>query len=369
MTKVNKNINTLDTIEIDSLKLRIPFDQIQIVNSQIIDKIGVYNVETGEELEEPKPRNWYRVEKQNIICQKLYSYKWDIQNITLQKGRAFKYLCVQVNSKVLHEHYFKGISLHTAKLVYKRLMAEKVVSFSLDTFLNAECTDIDFKKDVLNENFRKAITILNDMSKPFKQYGKGANAFMQKDNLGIEWSNRRTASPSNPFLKLYHKGLQCVSHKDMKPYFEEYIKGGKEIVKDRIRIEFTIKNKKHLKAFGVNSQRLVDLLKLNQDKKIEMLEGIVKHHLLPRVTPVIKPKTDLKPTDMMLYVAMSGWSDNSFHNRDMIIKEMTDPIHPASRRSESKRKLENLWDTYIQMRSKAKENEGLTHLFSALCWQ
>ena len=64
MTKVNKNINTLETIEIDSLKLRIPYDQITIVNSLIIDKIGVYNVETGEELEEPTPRNWYRVEKQ-----------------------------------------------------------------------------------------------------------------------------------------------------------------------------------------------------------------------------------------------------------------------------------------------------------------
>jgi hypothetical protein len=368
MTKVYKNIETLETIEIDSLKLRIPYDQITIVNSLIIDKIGVYNVETGEEIEEPKARNWYRVEKQNNISQKLYSYKWDIQQITLEKGRAFKYLCVQVNSKVLHQHYFKGISLDTIKLVYKQLMNEKVVSFSLQTFLNSDCTDIDFKKDIINEHFRTAVTTLNDLSKPFKQYGKGANAFMQKDNLGIEWSNRRTASPSNPYLKLYHKGLQCVMSKDMKPYYNEYLKRGPETIQDRIRIEYTIKNKKHLQKWGVNSQKLIDLLKLDQAKKNEMLEGIVKHHLLPRVAPIIKPETDLKPTDMMLYKSMSGWSDNSLHSRDMIIKEMTIDIHPKQRRSESKKKLENLWDTYIQMRTKAKENESLTHLFSALCW-
>ena len=357
MTKVNKNINTLETIEIDSLKLRIPYDQITIVNSLIIDKIGVYNVDTGEELEEPKPRNWFRVEKQNDFGNKLYSYKWDIQQITLEKGRAFKYLCVQVNSKVLHQHYFKGISLDTIKLVYKQLMNEKVVSFSLKTFLNSDCTDIDFKKDVINQHFRKAVTTLNDMSKPFKQYGKGANAFMKKDNLGIEWSNRRTATPSNPFLKLYHKGLQCVMHKDMKQYYNTYLKKGSDTIQDRIRIEYTIKNKKHLNKFGVNSQKLIDLLKLTQEQKNDMLEQIVKHHLLPRVLPVIKPSTDLKPNDMNNYKAMCYMSDTSLMGRDAIIKFLSEDVNPASRRSENKKRLENLWDTYIQMRTKAKENE------------
>ena len=369
MTKVNKNIKTLDTVEIDSLKLRIPFEEVTIVNSLIVDKIGVYNVETGEELEEPKPRNWYRVEKQNSKGEKLYSYKWDIQNITLQKGRAFKYLCVQVNSKVLHQHYFKGISLDTIKTVYKQLIAEKVVSFSFDAFLNADCTDIDFKKDVINQHFRKAVTVLNEMSKPFKQYGKGANAFMQKDNLGIEWSNRRTASPSNPFLKLYHKGIQCVNHKDMKPYFYEYLRNSGETVQDRIRIEFTLKNKKHLTKWDVQSQKLIDLLRLSQEKKNEMLEGFVKHHLLPRVVEVKKPKTDLKPNEMMLYKAMCYMSELSLMGKDEIIKKLTDDINPKQRRSEARKKLEMLWNTYIQMRVKAKENEDLTHLFSALCWK
>ena len=369
MTNVNKNINTLDTVEIDSLRMRIPFDQVTVLNTDIVDRFGVYNADTGEELEEPKPRNWYRVEKNNKCGDKLYTYKWAIEKVTTEKGRANKYLTIQVNSKVLHQHYFKGISLHTVKTVYKQLMNEKVVKFSLKTFLNAECTDIDFKKDVINEHFRKAITVLNEMSKPFKQYGKGANAFLKKDNLGIEWSNRRTASPTNPFLKLYHKGLQCLKHKEMEAYYNEYLKGGEDVITNRIRIEFTLKNKRHLKNWDIQSQKFIDLLKLSQDKKNEMLEGIVKHHLLPRVVEVKKPSTDLKPNEMIMYKAMCYMSELSLMRRDEIIRKLSCDIHPASRRSESKKKLEMLWDTYIQMRTKAKENESLNHLFSALCWK
>jgi len=71
--------------EVDSLKLRIPFSEISILNSLIVDRIGVYNFETGEELDDPKPRNWYKIEKYNQKGQKLYSYKIDIQEITLDK--------------------------------------------------------------------------------------------------------------------------------------------------------------------------------------------------------------------------------------------------------------------------------------------
>ena len=89
MTNVNKNINTLDTVEIDSLRMRIPFDQVTVLNTDIVDRFGVYNADTGEELEEPKPRNWYRVEKNNKCGDKLYTYKWAIENnIAKEQARA-----------------------------------------------------------------------------------------------------------------------------------------------------------------------------------------------------------------------------------------------------------------------------------------
>jgi hypothetical protein len=118
----------------------------------------------------------------------------------------------------------------------------------------------------------------------------------------------------------------------------------------------------------IEDNRLINVLKLNQEQKNTMLESVVKHHLLPRVEPIIKPKTDLKPNEMMLYKSMCMISDNTMFGKELIINEMTKDVHPKQRRSESRKRLENLWDTYIQMRTKAKENEDLTHLFSALCW-
>ena len=100
-----------------------------------------------------------------------------------------------------------------------------------------------------------------------------------------------------------------------------------------------------------------------------MLEDVVKLHLLPRVVKVQKPSTDLRPNEMMLYKAMCYMSELSLMGRDLIIKKLVEDVNPKSRKSEAKKKLENLWDTYIQMRTKAKENESLTHLFSALCWR
>ena len=154
----------------------------------------------------------------------------------------------------------------------------------------------------------------------------------------------------------------------MKQYYNTYLKNGSDTIQDRIRIEYTIKNKKHLNKFGVNSQKLIDLLKLTQEQKNDMLEQIVKHHLLPRVLPVIKPSTDLKPNDMIHYTAMSMLLDNTMFGKELIINSLVKNINPASRKSESKKRLEDLWNTYIQMRTKAKENESLTDLFSALCW-
>ena len=373
MSKVNKNIETLDTIEIDSLKLRIPFDQVEIIDYKFEDTLHSYWETTGELKESKKPEQ-LKTEKFDEYGNPVYNYKWSIVSQRLEKGRSNKYLRIEINSKALHQHYFKGISKDTVKFLYKQMMSENKVRFSFDALLKANCTDIDFKKDIVCEEFEDATKRLNEMTKPQKKLNKGSERFNKKHNKGIMWSDRNKATPGNPFLKIYDKYLMCVvKSKDakqtaMRHFYNMYLKGGADDIKYRVRIEYTLKDKKHLQKCGIATQTFKDLLFLSQDEKHKVLESIVKIHMLPKVMPIQKPKTDLKPNDMMLYKAMSGWSDNSFHSRDMIIKEMTCDIHPASRRSESKKKIENLWDTYIQMRTKAKKNESMEHLFSALCW-
>jgi len=373
MTKVNKNINTLDTIEIDSLKLRIPFDQVKILDYKLEDTLTSHWESTGE-LNETKKPNQVPTIKEDEFGNHIYSYKWSIVSQTLERGRTNKFLRIGLNTKALHQHYFKGISRDTVKFLYKQLMAEKKVYFSFETFLKADCTDIDFKKDIVCDAFAQSTKRLDEMTKPHRKSSKGAERFNKKWNKGIMWSTRKKATPGNPFFKIYDKHLMCVAKSNdpdqtaMRHFYNQYLKGGLDDVKYRVRIEYNLKDKKHLQKCGIATQTFKDLLFLTQDEKNKVLESIVKTHMLPPIMQTQKPKTDLKPSDMVYYSLMSGWSDNSFYSRDVIIKHATEQIHPASRRSEMKKKLESLWDTYIAMRTKAKENESMNHLFSALCW-
>jgi len=364
--------DSIGKFEVDSLKLRIPFNEITIINSEIVDKIGVYNAESGEVIEEPKPRNWYRIEKKNKRGEKLYSYKLSIENITLEKGRVSKHLCIQLNSKILEKDYFKGLTPGTIEKAYNILMNERIVSFSLEAFLNAESTDIDLKKDIINEHFIPSIEVLYSMSIPYKKAKQGANIFREKDNKGIEWSNRRTATPTNPFLKLYHKGIQCVSSKDMLPFYREYLKPGEmqglEQIEDRVRIEYTLKNKKHLKKYGIVSHRLKDIISISQEKKNDMLKDIISYHLEAREPQSIKPKEGLAPMDMILYSTMSDMVENTIRSKDDIVKKHIEFIEEKNARYRAKKRLNMIFDTYISTRIKAKENESISSLFNALNW-
>lgn len=363
---------SIGKFEVDSLKLRIPFNEVTIINSEIVDKIGIYNAESGEIIEEPKPRNWYRIEKKNKRGEKLYSYKLSIEDIKLDKGRVSKFLCIQLNSKILEKDYLQGLTPGTIEKAYNILINERIVLFSLESFLNAESTDIDFKKDSINKHFVKAIEVLYSMSIPYKKSKQGANIFREKDNRGIEWSNRRTATPTNPFLKLYHKGIQCVSSKDMLPFYNEFLKPGElqglEQIEDRVRIEYTLKNKKHLKKYGIESHRLKDILSISQDKKNDMLKDIVKYHLEAREPQSIKPKEGLAPMDMILYSTMSDMVQNTIRSKEDIIRKHIEFIEEKGARYRAKKKLNMLYDTYISTRKKAKENEGISSLFNALNW-
>ena len=362
--------DSIGKTNVDSLKLRIPFSKITILNSEIVDKIGVYNCATGEPVEEDKARNWYRIEKKNERGEILYSYKYEILNITLDKGITDKYFCIQLNAKMLHTDYFDGITESNLKLVYDRLMSDKVVSFSYEALKLSEVTDVDFKKDIINKDFKKATEVLYEMSKSYKQAKKGANIFREAKvkGIGIEWSNRQTATPNNPFFKLYSKAVQCTFDKKMIPFYREYLKDGTEQVEDRIRIEYTIKNKKHFRKYGIESCRLIDVLRLTEAKKEFIRKDMISIHLHSRIAQSIKPKEGLNPTEAIHYSTMSYMVENTMLSKEDIVKKHTEFIEEKGAKYRAKKKLNDIYDIHISTREKAKENESLSSLFNALNW-
>ena len=375
MTKVKKNIDTLETIEIDSLKMRIPLDFCQILNADINDFEGVVSLTTGLLKSEYQNNKFYTTNKNKYTGAERYTYKWSIEKVTLQKGVANKYGIIAISSKVLHEDYFKGISLDTIKQVYEQIQNEKVLGFSYDTFLNAEIVDVDYKKDIINPNYAEGFRVLGKMTKKSNIAGQWVKKFDGAGNSGIQWGKRELATPSNPYLKLYNKTLMCryEKHKDEKAvrmhnFYNDFLKGSADDLDNRIRIEFTIKNKKHFNKHQIFSQKLIDVLNVSHSEREAILKSVVKSHLLPRVAPIKKPRASLKPNDMERYNTMCFFLDNYNFDKDYIINTIAVNIQPKQRKYESVKRLNHIWDTYIQMRDGAKKSADLTHLFSSMGW-
>ena len=103
---------------------------------------------------EPIVRNWLVKEYKG------YSTRWQIRDLKLEKGRSRKFITVLLNSKILEENYFEGLTIKNHKNVYQKLISMEVAFFEYDSFINAECTDIDFRKDIKTTMFRDSIPML-----------------------------------------------------------------------------------------------------------------------------------------------------------------------------------------------------------------
>ena len=368
MTNIVQNINTLNAVEIDSFKIRIPYEYVKVINSEIIDRIGTFNADTGETIDEPEPRNFYRTYIQDERERVLYKYKWAIKKTKVELGQVRKFLHLQVNAKKLHSNYLEGITKNNIRTIYERLMSQKICSFPYKEFLKGSVTDVDFKKDVINEKFREAKLLLYEMTKEFKQAGKGVSQQDRKNNLGIWWGERESATYSYPFLKLYHKQVELCNNVKSKAFSETYLRGVD--LTDRIRIEFTIKDKGHFNKLGVDDNSLITILQLDQEQKNKMLEKVIKYHLLPRPLKQVNTNPNrLTGTKLVLYQSMVMMQELSpFMTRDRIIEGMVKPMKDKSQKSKMRTKLRNIFDTYIQTMTKSKEIEQVGNLFDAMQW-
>jgi hypothetical protein len=261
LPKLQKNCQDfLQKTKIDSFKLRIPTEKVTVVSSTFREKFQKLYL-TGEIDSDISLEN----------------HKTDITNgITARMGYAVsrygkeetEVFYFQLNSKMCKERYFDGIGKDTIKLVYEYIMALKVVYVPYEDFLNGYVSDIDFAYDVaitpnhlvaLNQRiFEKVIeSKAKYVDKPFRK----------QDNVGIAFNKREKATPSTPYIKIYHKGLELQSKS--KEFYDAYLSAID--AKNVGRLEYTLKNSKHQKHLGIEVRTLNELL--NMDKPV--IEGIV----------------------------------------------------------------------------------------------
>jgi len=132
----------LNSIRLDSLKLRIPISIIDILDDSILAHYIEVNESTGELTPE-----YYKTKFKEYTYSQTSKVKIGIEKRITAEGRAEDCLMVYLNSKVLKEKYFEGLHIDNIKSVYDDLISLNVFNVSYEVFLRSDCTDIDLKMD------------------------------------------------------------------------------------------------------------------------------------------------------------------------------------------------------------------------------
>jgi len=344
-------------IAIDSLKVRIPLRDTEIMDSTIFGARIVVVAETGEEESKFKPNR--TTHKADGITT---SFGIEAQVSGEQKVR--EYLVILFNAKLLKENYFDGITNETIRFLYESIISLNLVSFSFDTFLQAEATDVDFKLDKVNKEFHRSMKAMRTHAKSSVKINRGINYFDSKKNRGIEFGKRNTATSSYPFLKFYNKELELLNHSGA--FYTKYIKDNSEI-KDLIRCEFTIKNRKHFRKYGIENTSLESILNLSQSDLMAILKSIIQVHLCPRIAP-IKTIKEMSPNDRMLYNAMYVLMEQNGMNYNLISETLIQGFE-RQERWRKREKLDFIYESFIKGSDADERSEAINTWFEAIGWQ
>jgi hypothetical protein len=354
--------STLNIPSIDSLKWRIELDKVDVLNRNITDHIinSKINTATGEIIEEtPIQSNSLKIHFEHYHI-----------HFAINKIFGVEYLVVLINSKLLEQDYLNGISMRNIEALYNKIMSCNVFECSFEQFLsNGMVSDIDIKKDLeLNaHDLRTVITHLDKGSKPHKSAKYGCNAFTQKDNLGIEWNTRKSATHRHPFLKIYHKGIES-EHSKNRPFFEHYI--GLGALSSRTRIEVTIKSYKEAQKHGFKDNTLLTLLKATTNDLNTIIEHSVTSNLEPRLNKVERKNKDkLNNTELIMYLYLTELIKEKGISFKTALEHVIDHQDCKVQRSRLKTALTRIYEEQIEGQKYEVKTRSINSFFDNLGWK
>lgn len=339
----------------DSAKLRIKLDKVQDLSPTITQEWVLVNSSTGEVSPHFKSKAY--LHEHNGI-----STRFLVEKQINSKQVLVDYLTIGINSKQLEERYLEGISYNTTGKLYNYLMSLGLCKFSYQDFLEAELTDIDFKKDMILEEFDKIIELMRAHAKP-RTTGRGLTVFKSKTERAIQFSERKSTSyKTAPYVKLYDK-LKDLVHRS-NTFAEAY---DIKVQPNTIRIEGTIKNKKHLRSLGIKGNTLRDICELSQEKLQEFLTSCLKAHLDPHMARPTKTRTELSPADMKEVETIEyilRYTERSFKS---YLNYITHNMNPSAR-YRVKKKLTELYNAHLADTDQAKKTEALDKELEQIGW-
>lgn len=289
---------------VDSLKYRISIEDCEKVSNELRSRTLEVDEYTGE-----------------VKAVKRKAKKMDNLNFMVSRakftGGIFKD-CVYIGipAKVLRQNYFDGITADNVKSVYSAILNTNLVNISFEAFMKSGfATDVDIKKDVvfressLCKKWHNQAAYYQDLRKvatPSTKKGRGVALYNEKDNVGIDFGSRNSATIGYPYLKMYAKIAELMSPGTL-DFTTKCLKGldTSDLLR-LMRIEPTIKDKNHFqRVLGAFEPVLYNVLNLSQDELKRLTMYACQIHI-NKVTPSKKPRPNgLSPKDQVILNAIN----------------------------------------------------------------
>ena len=331
--------------EVDSFRIKIPYHDCKILSPELDQLYLTINSNTSEIMNERLNNRinvgtdymklWIQVRSYNALVQT--KHKGTYANLPQ------KYIVVTVHSKLLRSQYLDRITLKNIHLVYDALMNYKVFYCTRKTFLSSDVLDIDFCRNVQIPNWSECKSYIIQHLRRTRELNRGCYEFKSKDNIGLQFGTRDKSTYTNPYIKIYHKYLELTTKS--KQFAEMYLNDAIDIPSDLFRVEYTLRDKKHYKRYGLGS-RLIDMLQIPNHKKeliashmfsYQFDSGIYKTNE-PRKKPTLKKEfLDMgikTSSDMLVYLLLQSIKNygDMHYNLELLFDELDSAQFPRSTR-------------------------------------
>lgn len=351
-------IQFLQSIKVDSLKIRIPKEDVTIVCARFLQKFQKVYPSTGDVDEHISLEN-HKTNVTNGITTRI-----GVVESLVAKDVTKEFIYIQVNAKMCEKRYFEGINKDTIRIVYDYIMALEVIFVSFEVFLCAIVSDIDFAYDIsISPSHMKTLNhkIYSSVLPNKKKYLD--EPFRRKDNVGIVFNRREKATPTSPFIKIYHKGLEFENKS--KEFYDFYFLGMDLL--NYGRLEYTLKNSKHQKHLGIGIKTLNQLMEIDKDliERI-VLDGIKENYMEKPVKFIDYSK--LSPTDRVLLYFMNESVDKGSDITELYKCLLVFDVKISKERkdkSKMKKKIESLISD-LHKEKKLDENKKLNDVIRLL---
>jgi len=340
MTKDNNFC--LHSISVDSLKLRIPLTLVKSFHPSLLDIHFEGNSTTGEIDEDT-----FKLKAKEFTISDSVPVKALIQKRATARHFNEDCLIILLNSKMLGRRYFEGITASNIEVIYNKLLLSGLFNCPFDVFLDAECTDIDLKLDdkMSMSEYKELLVQFRRISVNSERYKMYKPTKENPLNVGLQFATRKTATYGKPFLKLYHKGGELLHHSTQ--FKNEFFNDLNDELTSIVRIETTIKNKKHAQLLGIESTTLKSLLTLSKEQKLNVFRKVFSKHLVPMQIHSMKPKT-YQPNELLLFNAIAYLIEVNKCSIDEVQKILLHGIECRKLKSRKKAQILSVYEQQIK---------------------